>query len=868
MKKLYISLLTFFILLCANAQWSQLTSHKLSSVEFNGIVYTGTSIIIATDGGIFRSTDNGDTWDLSVNGMSPESISVWDVTYVDNGARKELWAIGNNIYKSTDDGLTWNSVSLTGIAEQGWTSQIARIGDRLVIPYSYFDGGLGYHITRLCYSDNGTTWSYGTLLGKDDDSYWEFIDYDNDNALYLVEFPRNGNDEVLWISDDATTIIIHPLTGLDANPDINDRSFTINEAGTNLFFCDENTSKYYRYDPGTEVWNEKINGISSPGLTLQMLFKLHYPGSRLFGTTLFTDLSSNIIMKLFYSDDLGDNWAEVSNPGVDFPLFEGYMVLAGGNRIITEVFNSTLAYSDNDGETWILNNNIYSGEFENLTSLSNGDLYTYSLDQEKGILMSSDNGVTWTEQSGDLINFQGIYLLNNLTSANDILYVSAAADPFTEDMALYKSINYGLNWTELTTAPSTKTQDFVGFYNNWPIYHFYTTDNDGTYRYTLDEGSTWINLSAAITPLLIDKVLGFSGYATNLLLFSEKNGDVKIYYSTDSGVTFPNDITTNLDGPNIDILFANRNSWDVHPSPIAAYKMDGTMCVLAAHDYNVSADVFFYKLNETADGWDKIGTSGLSLPNMTNFLSLSNKGGVWYLVSSVGTYASVDDCETWLPVWENVELQMGLNPQSFVNNDYGLFVGTKGTGIWQTPITVPIISTTAATDITETSALSGATILSTGGLPFGDKGLCWATHSMPTVSDDAVYSGASWESFTNTIAPLTAGTQYYVRALVYSPKDLVYGDEITFTTDVSTSVKTENNEKVLIFPNPSDGNFSITTEGKWMMNIFDAGGKVILTRELNPGLNNINLPDQPAGVYLLQLTGDNIKGQSHRLIIR
>ncbi len=63
-----------------------------------------------------------------------------------------------------------------------------------------------------------------------------------------------------------------------------------------------------------------------------------------------------------------------------------------------------------------------------------------------------------------------------------------------------------------------------------------------------------------------------------------------------------------------------------------------------------------------------------------------------------------------------------------------------------------------------------------------NHGICWATHSLPTLADSVHYEGADLGFFNITIGNLTPGTKYYLRSFALFPKDTAYGNIYTVTT--------------------------------------------------------------------------------------
>ena len=872
MKHFYTILFLCVTLVSANGQWAQMTNSELSTVEYNGIVYTGSAVIIITDGGIFRSTDNGLNWSLSITGIDSETLNARGLAFVNS--RTEVWvSVANKLYRSTNHGATWDKPALTGFTDFVWFDNLATIGNRLITQYSYFDIGLSAHITRLGYTDDGINWIAGPVLSIDNDSWWDFVPYHNNRALYIVEHDNATETSKLWYSADGNTKQLLPLTGLSSDPDINRRAFSTDTSGNTLLFVDENESKCYRYDFTTEKWEEKMNGLEIRDLSLAMLFKAHPLPDRLFVTALYADGDMNLVMTLLTSTDNGDNWTQVAAPGLSYPLFENQMIIASGGRIITEHFHSAIVYSDDNGQTWTKATGIQAGSFPLFTGTSNGDLFTVTQEQTTGILRSSDNGATWTQSSGNLVNFQGIYIIEGLQAGGNYLYVTAAENPFDQKPFLFLSTDFGENWTRLTNAPDSARKEFYGRSILWPVVRFSNNSDQGTYQMTKDAGVNWINLSPGIDVHNPDRVLGFTGNGTMglLLMFAEKNGRPRVYLSENDGTTFT-DITSNLDGLTYEVLVGNRQGWNSAPVPIAGFRQDGQEFYLAAYDYfEGGGNLFFFKLNEEKNGWIKMGTTGVALHWPIEFHSLLHRGGVWHLATSAAVYASIDNCINWVPIWNNEGFVTGTRPASFVQNGWGVFLGTYGSGVWKAQLTAPVIATLAATNISDTAAVSGGQFVSTGGLPIAGKGICWSISPNPTVSDNVIYIDNTWKDFTDTLRLLAPNTKYYVRAFAWSPKGMgqpVYGNEISFTTDQATRVDTEKGGSVLIFPNPSDGRFNILADADWNATIMDVTGKIVWTGRADTGMTEVSLRNPAPGIYFIKLTGKANEVQIIRLMIK
>jgi uncharacterized protein (TIGR02145 family) len=92
------------------------------------------------------------------------------------------------------------------------------------------------------------------------------------------------------------------------------------------------------------------------------------------------------------------------------------------------------------------------------------------------------------------------------------------------------------------------------------------------------------------------------------------------------------------------------------------------------------------------------------------------------------------------------------------------------------------ITTTAATAITETTAVSGGNITNDGGSLITQRGVCYSTSPSPTTANTTIISGSGTGSFTSNLTGLTASTTYYVRAYATNSAGTSYGNQVSFTT--------------------------------------------------------------------------------------
>lgn len=101
---------------------------------------------------------------------------------------------------------------------------------------------------------------------------------------------------------------------------------------------------------------------------------------------------------------------------------------------------------------------------------------------------------------------------------------------------------------------------------------------------------------------------------------------------------------------------------------------------------------------------------------------------------------------------------------------------------FKTLVDLPVVSTTAVTEITKTSAVSGGDVSYDGGGEVTARGLVWSMNSDPTTDDPKIEGGAGLGTFVSNLADLEKFVTYHVRAYAINSAGTAYGDDIQFTT--------------------------------------------------------------------------------------
>jgi uncharacterized protein (TIGR02145 family) len=105
------------------------------------------------------------------------------------------------------------------------------------------------------------------------------------------------------------------------------------------------------------------------------------------------------------------------------------------------------------------------------------------------------------------------------------------------------------------------------------------------------------------------------------------------------------------------------------------------------------------------------------------------------------------------------------------------------------PATVPVLNTSAATNITSVTITTGGKLLNTGGADVTDIGVCWSTSTNPLITNSKMSNAVDTGYFISPLTGLSPETIYYLRAYATNKLGTGYGNEFSFkTTSAETTV--------------------------------------------------------------------------------
>jgi hypothetical protein len=149
------------------------------------------------------------------------------------------------------------------------------------------------------------------------------------------------------------------------------------------------------------------------------------------------------------------------------------------------------------------------------------------------------------------------------------------------------------------------------------------------------------------------------------------------------------------------------------------------------------------------------------------------------------------------------------------------------------------VTTSPASNITETQATLGGVVVSDGGLTVTERGVAVSLDPNPTIddliNDQALPLGSGTGSFSDTFDGFPSGTTVHVRAYATNSAGTSYGEDLTFTTLESSNglVVTTNTPSGITTTNATlggnvtnDGGSAVTSKG------------VVVSLQLNPTIDD------------------------------
>jgi photosystem II stability/assembly factor-like uncharacterized protein len=562
--------------------WNE-ASHGLTDFDVYVLAVSGTTLFAGFEKGIFRSTDNGNHW---VNLQSPiAGNKVQSIAVV--GSAIITATENNGMYRSTDNGEHWTMLSV-GLPEALFGSPVncLEVNEGTIF--------LSLHTGILRSVDSGASWTQ--VDGTSDLSSLKTLAFIDRTILVatdyhgMLSFTDNGNR---WAQRGDTS-----LTDTVAN-DLLVHGATL-FAGTWSGVC--------RSSDGGVTWS-----ASSPDIghrSIQCLATI--------GNTIFAGGWGSGIYR---SSDNGATWVEANN-GLSATAINKLFV-HDGCVFAAGTFMSSVCRTSNGGTEWI-NDDSYDPDLNDVLIL--GDTI-YVAGGEDVISRSTDNGVTWQQTSSDLANA----IVSAIVDSDSYLFAAAPSqgvflmtpemDTSTALAGVLRSSDHGATWWEV---------------------------NQG---FEVSEGFNGDRLPA-VTSLLVKGDVLLAGTDHGLYRSSD-NGDQWAALNDN----FPNDLFRYIGE------MATNGSTIVIARHKGLYSSSDDGLTWSCIDPNISVGAI------TAAGNDFFCSASISVRNA--------EAGTYILRSS-------DNGATWTSINEGI--QGNVYGWSLAATTTDLYLGTSGRGVWRRPL--------------------------------------------------------------------------------------------------------------------------------------------------------------------------------------
>ncbi len=497
------------------------------------------TVYVACDvGGIYKSTDHGQTWQIKNSGLS--TYYVQDIAVDPTNSSILYAATRGGIFKSVDGGENW-VIKRNGFPQEEAYFFSAPVGDIVIDPASpeivYAAIGVprnGYKLNSFYWQsvetkgaiyksgDHGENWTLirGTGIDTNAMVYSLTMDPGNSNIIYAA------TSSGVYKSIDAGASWTGLNNGLPSH--LLAMTIVINPADTNIMYVTmwaEPSSPtwqggIYKSVDGGQTWTEKNNGLpqamgSEAGFTSNyptLVIDSTNPGTLYAGHTPWTPDPG-----VYKTVDGGDNWTWVSRQE-----------------------DSQSAGSKNVTMGWITEH----GLFVKCLAIDPGDPDRLYFGTSTHVFTTSDAGATWTQAYTE--SRGNSYWKGNgmeTTCVQDIV-----VDPSNSrnvyagywDMGFLKSTDGGASFKRTFTGMTYDANTFsiiVDPENTGVIYAAagWWEQNQGTVSKSSDYGETWTNLDNGLPDATIWSIaMDVTSPADSKILYAASY-DNGIYKTTNGG---------------------------------------------------------------------------------------------------------------------------------------------------------------------------------------------------------------------------------------------------------------------------------------------------------------------------------------------
>jgi photosystem II stability/assembly factor-like uncharacterized protein len=634
------------------AQWVQ-TNGPYGGV-INCIGSNSWELFAGTNGGLYRSTDNGSSWKrVTIPSEIYRSpiVDIYDIYVRDSTV---FISTSNNCWVSKDDGLTWNYFwELQGTIQKFYVNgnylayiQNPEDADGVALLYvTQFDST----ITRL---GNGYGWlhiNYPLTVSTPQITI--------NSLVFNINYIVAGTSYGIYISSDTGK------TWAKSNSNLTDTTIEAVAMYGNKLFAGTYSSGIFCSTDSGKTWS-----ACNSGLTALSIMTISVNGNKIYAGTNGGGI--------FVSSDSGASWNSINN-GLTNGVINNIYFYSGIPIALT---NGSGIYKL-EGDTWTSINNGLSATYISAFACIGNNLFAAT--DGGGVYLSNDDGSNWFAVNTGMTSLN----VNALAVSGTNLFAGTLHGGVflsSDNGASWKDVNNGITEKHISALTSSGNNIFAGTYR-WNAIPVYTppyitanVDSGMIYRST-DSGNSWMVVDTALAD-----VYTLASIDSNV--FASCRGG--IHYSADLGQSWKYiGLYYFLSRPTLKVIIK---------APVFAEK--GKKLFAGTNYHSIS----MYNVQDTS--WETVKNSGLfchwgiqpkvsncSVTAMTSNDTALFAACIGYDGEFWGLYISTDEGNNWeeinIPFGDKVQglLMQPLIVSLFVYNNY-LFVGTNGYGVWKVPL--------------------------------------------------------------------------------------------------------------------------------------------------------------------------------------
>jgi photosystem II stability/assembly factor-like uncharacterized protein len=674
--------------------------------------HPNTMLIGAVSGGVWKTTNGGASWYPTMDNDNPLAIGCMvnkgDIVYAGTG---EGWGnidavYGGGIYKSTDFGNTWSLLtSTTGVNIWSFKNILKLAFDpegniyAVTKAFDYKDGGGGYYINGGLYRSNngGASWDTLSKTMAFSDNYFngcDVIPISSSTILFATE--NNGTTYGgIFKTTDGGANWNKVTNGL---PTSGTYRFSMAQDPNNsntIYAAIQSTDNSSGGDAGLKGIYKSVNAgdswaaLTKPGNILSTS-NLSYLGTQgWYDNTIAVDPknSSNIYVggvDMMKSTDDGSSWSQLTYWDYYYANLDGksypQVVHADHHAMAFDTTQTGVLYDGNDGgiykstddgATWTaLNHDLSITQFYGGCAYPNGNTFLGGT-QDNGHLSYDGSSSNWTEVVGGDGGYAAISQTDTNYKFEEYVYLDISR---TTD---------GQNWSEsisgLTDAKSSSKCLFIAPFSMDPENSSVLIAGSNRIWITKNSAGNWTaSSSTLVTGQLVSAVTVVNSSSPYLGFAGTTNG--KIFKCT--GITGSHDTWTEITPSSNNGAYVRRIVVDpTNDQHIYA-------CYSGYNNNDTTKKHILYSTNQ-GSSWTDISGDLPDVPVHSLVIDPSNSQ-VLYIGTETGVYQTTNGGTNWVNTTSGMANYVPVDELVKQTGTDNILAFTHGRGVFITATPLPV----------------------------------------------------------------------------------------------------------------------------------------------------------------------------------